>query len=93
VNADERRVILTNMAGLHARPATLFVQTAGRFNATIRVRSGDREANAKSILEVLQVGARTGAELIITAVGADASAAVAALASLVDSRFGEEAGV
>jgi phosphocarrier protein HPr len=91
VNAEERRVTLTNETGLHARPASLFVQTAAKFNATIRVRSGGHEANAKSILEVLQVGARNGAELIITAEGADAGAAVAALASLVDSRFGEGA--
>ncbi|HEX9037363.1 MAG TPA: HPr family phosphocarrier protein [Ktedonobacterales bacterium] len=91
MNAEERRVTLTNETGLHARPASLFVQTAARFNATIRVRSGGREANAKSILDVLQVGARNGAELIITAEGADASAAVAALASLVESRFGEGA--
>ena len=91
MNAEERRVTLTNETGLHARPASLFVQTAARFNATIRVRSGGREANAKSILEVLQVGARNGAELIITAEGADASAALAALADLVDSRFGEGA--
>jgi phosphocarrier protein HPr len=91
VNAEERRVTLTNETGLHARPASLFVQTAARFIATIRVRSGGREANAKSILDVLQVGARNGAELIITAEGADASAAVAALASLVESRFGEGA--
>lgn len=91
MNADQRQVILTNQTGLHARPASLFVQTAARFNSVIRVRSGERAANAKSILEVLQVGARNGAELTISAEGADAQAAVTALAELVLDRFGEDA--
>jgi phosphotransferase system HPr (HPr) family protein len=87
----EVTVTLTNQTGLHARPASLFVQTAAKFTSTIRVHSGDRAANAKSILEVLQIGARNGAELLITADGADAAEAVAALAILVNSRFAEDA--
>lgn len=87
--AIEKTLVLVNKVGLHARPASLWVQTAGRFKAKITVVSSGRTANAKSILEVMQLGARYGAELAVTAEGDDAAAAIAALAELVQSRFGE----
>jgi len=76
--------------GLHARPAALFVQTAKRFNCDIRVTHGEREANAKSILGVLTLGANQGAVITIRAEGEDADQALAALEALVESNFGEE---
>jgi phosphotransferase system HPr (HPr) family protein len=90
VGAIEETVTITNKVGLHARPATLFVQTAARFSASVRARSGSREADAKRILEVLQLGAAQGATLTISADGADASEAVSALVGLVKHNFGEE---
>jgi len=89
VGAIEQTVTITNKVGLHARPATLFVQTAARFGASVRARAGSREADAKRILEVLQLGAAQGAALTISADGADASEAVSALVALVKNNFGE----
>ena len=85
----ENTVVVTNKVGLHARPATRFVQEAARFQAQIQVQYGEKSANAKSILAVLKLGASQGATLLIRADGADAAAAVQALVSLIESKFGE----
>ncbi len=85
----EARVQLRNRVGLHARPASLFVQTARRFSSKIVVRKDDKEADAKSILGVLSLGAECGHWITIVAEGDDAEEAVQTLASLVESRFGE----
>lgn len=69
--------------GLHARVAASFVKTASRFSSTIRVRHGDREGNAKSILEVLTLGAAHRAEVSIRAEGEDAMDALDALEALL----------
>lgn len=75
--------------GLHARPAALFVKTAKQFNCDIKVTHGGREANAKSILGVLTLGANQGAVITIRAEGEDANQALAALEALVEDNFGE----
>jgi len=85
----ENTVVVTNKVGLHARPATRFVQEAARFQAQIQVQYGEKSANAKSILAVLKLGASQGATLLIRADGADAAEAVQALVSLIESKFGE----
>lgn len=87
--AVEKTLTLINKVGLHARPASAFVQTAARFSADIRVSANGRTADAKRILQVLQLGAEQGAELHVHAEGEDADAAVNALAELVHTRFGE----
>lgn len=76
-------------AGLHARPASLFVQTAKRFQSDVKVKHGEREANAKSILNVLTLGAVQGAVVTIRAEGEDAQEALDALEELITSNFGE----
>ncbi len=86
----EITLTIRNQVGLHARPAALFVQTAKQFAADIQVLHGRRQANAKSILSVLTLGANQGATLTIRAEGADAGQALAALEALVESNFGEE---
>lgn len=68
---------------LHARPAGAFVRAAAAFAATIEVQANGRRANAKSILEILGLGADGGTELTISASGEDAAEAVAQLASLI----------
>ena len=78
-------VTLQDEAGLHARPAALFVKMANRFNSTITVQTGEKTANAKSIMKVLQLGARKGATITISAEGADEAEAVAALSALASS--------
>lgn len=85
----ERTVTLINKVGLHARPATAFVQTAARFASSITVECNGRTADAKRIVKVLQLGAERGAQLHIVADGPDAEAAVDALRQLVLDRFGE----
>lgn len=90
MSTADTTVTLINKVGLHARPASLFVQTAARFTSQIRVSTnGGRTAEAKSILQVLQLGAAHGTRLVIHAEGDDAAEAVAALAELIQSKFGE----
>lgn len=87
----EVQMPLTNPTGLHARPASLFVQTAGRFQAKIQVLGRGREADATSIMGVLSLGARQGDTITIRASGPDAGAAVEALSELVRANFYETA--
>jgi phosphotransferase system HPr (HPr) family protein len=88
-NATTSITILTK-AGLHARPAALLVQTAAQFQSKISVQSGEKSANAKSILSVLKLGATTGATIIVRAEGEDAEQAIAALVDLARRNFDEE---
>ncbi len=82
-------ITLNNSAGLHARPASLFVQTAARFQARIHVTKGDRQANAKSIMEVLSLGARQHDTITVHASGSEAEAALQALRELAEHDFYE----
>jgi phosphotransferase system HPr (HPr) family protein len=82
-------VILLNKVGLHARPASKFVQTAARFTSNIMVRHHERTGNAKRMLDVLKLSAGGGAEITISAEGEDAEAALAALTALISEKFGE----
>jgi phosphotransferase system HPr (HPr) family protein len=70
---------------LHARPAADFVRAAMRFSAQVWVAAGEREVDAKSLLSILALGAKAGTGLRLRAEGADAPAAVAALAATVGS--------
>jgi len=74
-------------AGLHARPASLFIQAAKQFESDIKVSYDKREANAKSILSVLTLGAERGAVVTVRAEGKDADEALEALKTLVESNF------
>jgi phosphotransferase system HPr (HPr) family protein len=78
-NAATVFVTLPDGVDLHARPAADFVRTAMGFEAAIQVAANGREANAKSLLTVLALGAKGGTELRLTAVGDDAGAALDAL--------------
>jgi phosphotransferase system HPr (HPr) family protein len=69
--------------GLHARPAALFVQKAAGFASTIRLTCGDRTADGKSILGVLQLGASAGSQVSIQAEGGDAEEAAEELATFI----------
>ena len=81
---------ILNSSGFHARPAGLFVKTASRFCSSIKVVSGKRTADGKSILSLMLLGATPGAEITIEAQGEDEGEALNALAELVTGRFGEE---
>jgi phosphocarrier protein HPr len=71
--------------GLHARPAALFVRAAGGFASSIIVTRDGRSADAKSLLEILQLEAGKGAVITVTAEGPDADEALIALAGVLDA--------
>jgi phosphocarrier protein len=85
----EREVRIVNRNGLHARPAAEIVKAATKFRSEITIRREDLEVNGKSIMGVMMLAAEYGCTLNVRADGPDAEAAVAALAELVASRFGE----
>lgn len=78
--------------GLHLRPAADFVRLAAKFDSGVKVmnltRGGDRQANARSLLEVTALGINKGHTIRLAAAGDDAEAAVQALAELIRSNFG-----
>jgi len=80
-----KKIIVKNKQGLHARPAALFVQIANKFDASITVRRADERVNGKSIMGILMLGAEKGSEIIIEAEGTDASAAIAELEKIISN--------
>ena len=75
----EIRLAVLDPAGLHARPAAQFVRTASRFQSDIVLGVGEKSANAKSLVGILGLTIRPGAEVSLTADGPDADAALEAL--------------
>jgi phosphotransferase system HPr (HPr) family protein len=86
---EEITMVVHHKVGLHARPAALFVKTAKKFRSEIFVTKDTREANAKSILSILTLGANQGAVITVKATGEDEAMALKALQELVESNFGE----
>ena len=86
---QEITLTIQHKVGLHARPAALFVQTAKQFRSDITISHGEREANAKSILKILALGAEQGSVVTICAEGEDADQALTALGTLIENGFGE----
>lgn len=86
----ETTVVIQNKAGIHARPASILVQTATKFQSKIKLEAKGKSVDAKSILMIMSLGLVQGTEVKITAEGTDAEAAIAAIKELVDSKFGEE---
>lgn len=83
-------VTVQNQIGLHARPATFFIQKANEYKATIWVEKDERKVNAKSLLGVLSLGIVGGVNIKIISDGADEKAAVEGLVKLVESGFQED---
>ncbi|WP_078547524.1 phosphocarrier protein HPr [Litchfieldia alkalitelluris] len=81
----EKTFKVSSESGIHARPATALVQTAGKFNSDINLEFNGRSVNLKSIMGVMSLGIGQGAEIKITAEGADAEEALAALAETFSS--------
>ena len=82
-------VSVENQVGLHARPATFFIQKANEFKSSIWVEKGERRVNAKSLLGVLSLGIVGGTSIRIIADGSDEQQAVESLIKLVESGFAE----
>ena len=85
----EKEVIVQNQVGLHARPATFFIQKANEFRSNIWVEKDERRVSAKSLLGVLSLGITRGTNIKIVADGTDEASAVEALAALISSDFAE----
>lgn len=83
-------VTVTNSQGIHARPADLFVKLASQFQARIEVIRGAERVDAKSILNLLTLGAAQGTQLEIEADGPDAQAALDAIVELFKRNFDED---
>jgi phosphocarrier protein len=83
------RVTIRNRKGLHARASAKFVKCAEAFDATVRVTRDRQTVGGTSIMSLMMLGAGAGTELVIEAEGAEAPAAIEALAALVEGGFGE----
>ncbi len=85
----DKDVVVQNQVGLHARPATFFIQKANEFKSSIWVEKEERRVNAKSLLGVLSLGIVGNTAIRIIADGPDEEKAVEALVKLVESGFAE----
>ena len=85
----ERRFVIQNELGLHARAATRLVQTANRYEAEVEVERDGTPVNGKSIMGVLMLMAAKGSTITIRARGPDAAEAAAALGNLINNKFDE----
>ena len=84
-----KEVLVQNQVGLHARPATFFIQKANEFKSSIWVEKEERRVNAKSLLGVLSLGVVKGTSINLIADGPDEKEAVEALVELIASNFSE----
>ena len=84
-----REVKITNAIGLHARPATFFIQKANTYNCSIWVEKDDRKVNAKSLLGVLSLGIAKGMTIKLMADGCDEEVAIDGLEELILKGFEE----
>ena len=81
--------VVNNQVGLHARPATFFIQKANEFKSSVWVEREERKVNAKSLLGVLSLGIVKGTEINLIADGSDEEEAIEALVKLISSDFAE----
>jgi len=86
-NVITDKVVVQNRAGLHAKPASLFVQTANKFKSEIYISKGSTRVNAKSIMGVMILAVQKGDEIVIEASGDDEKLAVEKLIELINNKF------
>ena len=80
-------IVVNNQVGLHARPATFFIQNANEYRCGIWVERDDRRVNAKSLLGVLSLGSTKGSTIRLIADGSDEQLAIDGLCELIESNF------
>lgn len=85
-----KNITVLNKLGIHARPAAQFVRVASRFQADVTVEKDDEVVDGKSIMGLMMLAVGCGAEIKVTAEGADEEAALAAIEELIAGKFGEE---
>jgi phosphocarrier protein HPr len=86
----EREVVICNQRGLHARAAARFVKLAEQFESEIWVERDGQSVSGRSIMGLMMLAAGPGSPILLSASGRDATAAIAALARLVESKFDED---
>ena len=86
----ERRLLIQNKLGLHARASAKLASEASRFASDVFLSKGDIEVNGKSIMGIMMLAAAKGSDLSIRAEGPDAEDALDAIETLVNDRFGED---
>ena len=86
----EVTINILNEQGLHARPASVFVKTAGKSKSTVSLVHGTKVVNAKSIINIMSLGLNKGEEIKLLVEGIDEKETMEALISLVENKFGEE---
>ena len=84
-----KEAVVNNQVGLHARPATFFIQKANEYKSSIWVEKDDRRVNAKSLLGVLSLGIVKGTSINLIADSSDEEAALEGLIELISSDFSE----
>ncbi|MCH4073102.1 HPr family phosphocarrier protein [Pseudoramibacter sp.] len=83
-----KNIVVKNKAGLHAKPASLFVETANEFSSEIYISKGSMRVNAKSIMGVMILAVSKGDEILLEVNGDDEKAAMDRLTALIDNKFG-----
>jgi phosphocarrier protein HPr len=86
----QRELVVSNVKGIHARPAALFVKTANKFDAQVFVEKDGETVNGKSIMGLMMLAAGPGSRIRLTAEGGDATAALDELEKLLATKFGEQ---
>ena len=83
MSAVEKKVTIKNKSGLHARPASVFVQIANKYDCDVTVRKGKQKVNGKSIMGIMMLAAEKGSKIVLAAEGADAEEAIEELERLL----------
>lgn len=86
----EKKIVIVNKLGLHARAATQLVQLANNFSAKVTLQLGEKKASANSVLGLMMLEGNQGKELSVTSEGAEAAEAMAAIEALITGRFNEQ---
>ena len=87
--SHERKFVIKNKLGLHARPAALLVQMANRFKCEVEIQKAREKVNGKSIMGIMTLAAGVGTPITVRTTGEDAAEAMEAIAKLIGDNFGE----
>ena len=88
-NSIEKKFVIQNKQGLHARPAALFVQTANKFKCEVELQKDREKVNGKSIMGIMTLAAGVGTPITVRTTGDDAQAAMDEITRLIEGNFGE----
>ena len=85
----EKKFIIQNKQGLHARPAALLVQTSNKFKCEVEIQKGRQKVNGKSIMGIMTLAAGAGTPITVRTTGDDAQVALDEISRLIEGNFGE----